>query len=246
LIRKPNGYLRTGLSYGGQTTASPYTSVTMFTRPSSKKDTARYAYQLETSSSIVLPSRSMKSIKFFETNLTVESFFYYSSIFSTVNSNGKLFKAYNITSRNAYIPSGRLVLSEQGRFVGEINLPDLDVNETSTMTFRYDADVSYRRQVTIIEGDEDTDSMTCNVEYEFENAKSSRDVRLYFVESLSSLTYFEVKDISTANGNNTLPDLISFGSDLRGYMVIPRQHGTKMISYKVVMYKAKPTVDTQQ
>jgi len=241
LIQRPIEFLRTG-SYGPNiaTVGSPYTSITTFPHPLGEQASGTYVYQLEMPTSISLLPYSMKSIKFFESNVTVESFLYYSSVFSTVNSNGKLFKAYNITSLKTYIPNGRLTLREQGRFMGEINLPDLTAGETHTMTFGYDADVIYRRQVDIVDGNEHTDSVTYHVEYVFENYKSSRDVRLYFVESFSAFKYFQVKNISTSNGNKQLPDLVVYGTDLRGFMTIPCQHGQKVISYNVVMYRVKP------
>jgi hypothetical protein len=242
LIQKPVDYTRTAYDDTRMYTyASPYTSITTFTRASGEQASGTYVYQLETPS-ILLPPRSMKSIKFSETNVTVVPFLYYSSVFSTLNSNGKLFKAYNITSLSTYLPDGHLRLREEGRFIGEISLPDLAVGETYTMTFGYDADVSYRRQVKMVQGTEDGDSVTYNVQYIFENYKPTRDVRLYFTESFSTFTYFEVKDISTSSDDNKLPDLMSYGTELRGYMMIPRERGQKMISYNLTTYKVKPTV----
>jgi hypothetical protein len=235
LTERPVQYYRSSVS-----------SSSSFTRPLGEQATGTYVYQLATPSSIFLAPHSMKSITFFEANITVKPFLYYSSVFSPVNSDGKLTKAYNITSHNDYIPNGRLTLREQGRFMGEINLPDITMNETYTMKFGYDADVSYRRQVKIIQGDENADKMTYHVEYLFENYKSSRDVYLYFTESFSSIKNFEIKNISTLNDNENLPALVSYGTDLRGYMLIPRQRGQKMISYNVIVYKLKQTITIRE
>jgi hypothetical protein len=222
--------------------ASSYTSVSSSAHSLGEQASGTYVYQLTTPLSVSLPARSLKSIRFFETNITVEPFVYYSSVFSGANSNGKLLNAYNITSLNAYLPGGRLRLREEERFVGEITLPDLSANETYTMIFGSDADVSYRRQVKMIQGDEDSDSVTYNVQYVFENYKSSRDVCLYFVESFPSVRYFEVKNISKSNDDKKFPDLVSYGTELRGNLTIPSGRIQKMISYDITTYKAKPTI----
>jgi len=111
------------------------------------------------------------------------------------------------------------------------------------MIFGFDADVSYHRQVKIVEGDEYSDSITYYVEYVFENFKTLHDVRVYFIESFSLFKYFQIKNISTSNDNNNFPDLISYGTDLRGYIFLPRQNVQKIISYNVIMYKFKPTIN---
>ncbi|CAF3229271.1 unnamed protein product [Rotaria sp. Silwood2] len=203
-----------------------------------------YVYQLSLPSSITLEARSLKSIKFFETNITIERFLYYSSVFSTVNSYGKLLNAFNLTSHNNFIPNGLLTLHEQGRFIGQINLPDITQGETYTMQFGYNSDVTYRRQVKIVQGNENSKSIIYYVEYIFENYKLSHDVHLYFIESFKSLKYFRIKNISTSKNNNNLPDLVSYGTDLRGYITIPCQRIQKVISYKLITYTIKPTIYT--
>ncbi|CAF4010670.1 unnamed protein product, partial [Rotaria sordida] len=210
-----------------------------FIHPLDEQASGTHIYELSLPSSITLIPRSIKSIKFFETNVTIERFLYYSSVFSTVNSHGKLLNSFNLTSHNNFIPNGFLTLHEQGRFIGQIYLPDITQGETYTMKFGYDADVIYRRQVKILEDNKKSKSITYNVEYIFENYKSSHDVHLYFIESFTSLKYFQIKNISISNDNKNLPDLISYGTDLRGYMIIPCQRIPKIISYNLITYKIK-------
>jgi len=233
-------YLHTDLSHVDVRLSTHLTDPSL-THSLGEQASGVYVYQLSIPTSITLPARSTKSIQFFQTNVTVEPFVYYSSIFLPVNTHGKLLNAYNLTSFNNFIPNGRLLLREQGRFVGQIDLPDLTIDETFTMILGYDADISYRRQVKILEGDENSDSITYYVEYTFENSKVSRDVRLYFIESFSPFKYFQIKNISTFNDKKNVPDLVLYGTDLRGYMFIPRQGGQKMISYNLIMYNYKPT-----
>jgi hypothetical protein len=227
---RPFGYFRTGLSSSLSYQFGEQTSGT-------------YVYQLSLPSSMILPPNSIKSVSFFQPNITVDSFCYYSSVFSPVNASGKLLNAYNLTSFNNFLPNGRLFLREQGRFLGQIDLPDLSMEETYTMLFGFDVDVLYRRQVEIIEGDENSDSITYYVEYVFENFKTLYDVRVYFTESFSLFKYFQIKNISTSNDNKNFPDLISYGTDLRGYILLPRQNVPKIISYNIITYKFKPTVN---
>ncbi len=140
-------------------------------RQLSEQVNSTYLYQLSIPSSITLPPHSLKSVRFFETNRTVESYAYYSSIFSPVNSTGKLFNSFDLTSFDKFIPHGLFVLHEQERFVAQMNFPDLSKNRTLILVVRYNPDVSYRRQVRIVEGDENTDSIIYNVEYVFGNSK---------------------------------------------------------------------------
>jgi len=243
LNQKTFEYLRTGLLYGANAAVplSGYKIDASFTRPIGEQASGTYVYRLTSPLSITLPPHSVKSVEFFNTNVTVEPFVAYSSVFSPVNSNGKLSNAYNLTSFDSFLPNGRLFLYDQERFVGEIDLPNLAIDETYTMIFGSDADISYRRQVKILEGNENSDSITYYVEYIFENSKTSRDVRVSFIESFSIFKYFQIRNISTSNDNNDLPDLVCYGTDLRGYMFLPRQHGQKKISYNLIIYKFKPT-----
>jgi len=243
LSPKPVDYLRTISSYRSTVGVlfSAYRTGASFTRSLGEDASGTYVYPLSLPSSVALPPRSLKSIQFLTPNVTVQSFAYYSSAFSPVNANGKLFKAYNLTALSHFLPNGRLLLREQGRFIGQTDLPDLSIDETYTMIFGYDADVCYRREVQVLKGDETQDSITYRVKYMFENAKLSRDIRVYFKESFSSFKYFQIENISTSNEKDNLPDLISYGTDLRGYISLPRQGGEKMISYDLITYKYKPT-----
>jgi len=113
------------------------------------------------------------------------------------------------------------------------------------MIFGSDPDVSYHRKVTIVQGDEFSDSITYYVEYTFENLKTTRDVRVYFIESFSSFKYFQIINISTLNDKFNFPDLTLHGTDLRGYIVIPREGEQKTISYNLIIYKYKPTFNVE-
>jgi len=204
-----------------------------------------YVYQLKTpSTTITLPPRSTTSIDFFEPQITVDSFLSYSSIFTTFNTKGKLAKTYNITSVDAYVPTGRLVMLEQGRFIGEVDLPDLTIGEIYTVQFSYDADVSYRRRVNMLQGDEDSESVVYGVEIMFENRKPLRDIPIDFTESYSAYKYYEVNNISTTVGDNNekVVDLVLYGTDLRGHFMLKRQGGQKFIRYEVTVHKTKPLV----
>ncbi len=211
-------------------------------RPLSEQVNSTYVYQLLIPSSITLPPHSLKSVRFFETNMTVESYGYYSSIFSPVNSTGKLFNAYDLTSFDKFIPHGRFLLHAQGKFVGQMNFPDLSKNRTLTLVFSYNPGVSYRRQVQILEGDENTDSIIYNVEYIFENSISPHDVSSYFLESFSSFKYFQIKNLSTSKDLKHVPDLVLSAIDLPVYILIPRLGSQKRISYYLIIYKFKPAV----
>ena len=189
---------------------------------------------------MTIPERTLKSIRFLETQVNVESFYYYSSFFSAMNSQDKLLVAYNLTSMENFLPAGRLLLREQGRFLGQIDVPDIPVNSTYTMIFGADADVSYRREVTVLPEEYNDRSMIYYVEYVFENVKPSRDVVVYFSESFSAFKSFEIEDFSRPRNDLDLMDIQLRGTDLRGYFVLPRQAEPFVISYKLLVYKARP------
>jgi len=217
---------------------------TRYAEQMGERASGNYVYQLTTpSSTIVLPPRSTTSINFFEPRVTVESFLYYSLPFTMYNTKGKLMKAYNLTSIDMFMPKGRLMMREQGRFVGELDLSDLSVGETHTMQFGYDADVFYRRRVNILQGDEDSDTIVYGIEIMFENRKQLRDVVIDFNESFGDYKYFEINNISSTlsdDTNNRMPDLVLYGTELQGNMVLKRQNDRKLIKYEVTIHKIKP------
>jgi len=232
-------HLHTGLSNFG-IHLSEHTTHPNLTHPFGEHGSGAYVHKLPILSSITLPPHSSKLLKDFEPNVTIEPFCYYISVFHPKDSNGTLLNACNLTSFNEFIPNGRLLLREQGRYVGQIHLPDLSFGETYTMIFGYDSDVTYHRKVTIIEGDETSDSIIYYVEYVFENSNSTHDVPISFIESFSAYKYYHIKSISTSNDTPYSPDLTFHGTDLRGYIVVPCQGGRKMISYNLIVYRYKP------
>ena len=203
-----------------------------------------HVYQLPLPLNITLAPSAVQSIEFLQVNLAVDSFVTYSSRFTTVNTNGKLRQAYNISSVDAYLPKGRVMVREQGRLLGEISLPNLGMKEIYTMTFGFDDEVSYRRFVTIIRGDVDAQSVTYRVRYIFQNFKPNRDVCVDFTESFVSDPYFEVENISGVNYDEESPALQLLGTDLRGQMSIPRGREEQTFRYDVTIYKNKPTKGT--
>lgn len=209
-------------------------------RPVGEQTPGAITYQLSLPTSVTIPTRTLKSVRFLETHVMVESFFFYSSLFTPMNSKGKLLIAYNLTSMEKFLPNGRLLLREQGRFLGQIDVPDIPVNSTQTMIFGGDADVSYRRHVIALSEEEDDRSMSYYVKYIFKNVKSSRDVPVYFSESFNSFKSFEIEELSRPTNDVNLVDVERRGTDLRGYFVLPRQGEPITITYKLVIFKDRP------
>jgi len=235
---KPMEYLHTGALYRTTSGALLSVSRTMSSKTRSfvENGDGTHVYQLSMPSPVALPPYSLKSLEFLTPNVTVKSFATYSSIFLPYNVSGKLYKTYNLTSCETFLPAGRLVFREQGRFVGQVNLPDLSINENYTINFGYDSDVNYRREVEVLDGDVDGDRIIYEVKYFFENINVSRDIRVYFSESFSLFNYYQIKNISTSKDTFDNQD-----SYLRGSIYLPRQSEEKMISYQLFIYKDKPT-----
>jgi len=248
LTDKTTTFVRVEQAYGSAFTTSGYSSMTAarFVESLGEQASGTFVYQLNTPSALTLSPRSTTSINFFEPHVSVDAFLCYSAPFSTFNTKGKLAKAYNVTSLDSYVPSGRLMLREQGRFMGELTLPNLAVGETYKMLFGYDAEVFYRRQVNIVKGDEDSETIVYGIQIMFENHKLSRDILVDFTESFQHYKYFEVNNISTGMGSDKLVDLVLYGTDLQGRMMLKRQGGQKLIKFEVTIYKDKPTATMRQ
>jgi hypothetical protein len=241
LIEVPITFIQTGMSDAmvEHEFVEPESTQTIFYADElGEQGSGAKVFQLRVPSGVILPPHSTTSVPFFEPHVNIDAFFSYSSLFSTVNTKEKLFKAYNITSLDTALPAGRLMLHEQGRFMGELDLPDLAAGEVYTMQFGYDAEVAYRRQVRILQGDDESNTVTYNVEITFENLKSSRDVFVDCTESFSEYKYFDVTRISM--NNNGMPDLTLYGSELRGNFPLQQRNGRKMISYDVTVHKVRP------
>ena len=237
MSRRPFDYLRSAFAY-----ETLQRDVSNTIRPLGEQASGTVVYQLSLPSSVTVPARSLKSVRFLETRVDVDSFFYYSSLFSPINSKGKLLTAYNLTSLENFLPNGRLLLREQGRFLGQIDIPDVSVNSTYTMLFGADADVSYRRQVSVLSDEDNDHTMSYRVEYVFENVKPLRDVPVYFSESFNSFKSFQIEELSRPINNDNLLNIELRGTDLHGYFLLPRQSIPMMISYKVLIFKDKPRV----
>lgn len=235
--RRPFDYLRSAFAY-----ETLQRDVSNTNRPLGEQASGTVVYQLSLPSSVTVPARSLKSVRFLETRVVIDSFCYYSSLFTPVNSKGKLLTAYNLTSIENFLPNGRLLLREQGRFLGQLDIPDVPVNSTYTMIFGADADVSYRRQVSVLSTEDNDRTMSYRVDYIFENIKPSRDIPVYFSESFNSMKSFEIEELSRPMNNVNLLNIELRGTDLHGYFLLPRQGNPVMISYKVLIFKDKPRV----
>ncbi|CAF1239539.1 unnamed protein product [Adineta steineri] len=189
-------------------------------------------------SSSILAPYSTQSIPFLQDDIIVNSFNYYSGDFLPVNSTGKLLNAFNITSNTSFIPNGRILINKGGKFIAQTSLPNIAIGEIYTSVYGYNTEVSYRRKVTIVEGDEDSSSTTYYVEYIFKNSAED-DARIYFIDSFHSLKYFQIKNISSSGLNGDIPDFVIHDINLRGYFIVPSSIGQKTISYSVVVYKTK-------
>jgi len=193
-----------------------------------------YFYDIKSLFDTILQPQSVQSVPLITANMTVKSFVIYSSSFSTTNDQGKLIRSYNISSSEAFLPAGRWLLQERGQFLGEFDLEALARSEIYTMKFGVDPDIRYQRKVSLVERNDQNETITYNVEYSFFNAKESRDITVEFHESFAYQKYFEMKSFSSQ-----IP-LHLFGSELRGEFVLPHSHVELSFSYQVIIYENNP------
>ena len=150
-----------------------------------------------------------------------------------------------IESVERSLPSGHLLLREEGRFIGELNLPNLNPGDIHSMIYGYDPDVLYRRKVTRIENEENSDAIIYNVEYKFENRKISSDVYSYFCESFYSLKDFQITNITASDPDEHMKYLRAGEALLDEEFIIPHQSNQTTINYQIVINKAKKQVTSE-
>ena len=193
-----------------------------------------YIFDVKSLVDTILPAQSVQSVPLIRANMTVKSFVLYSSSFSTSNEQGKLIRAYNISSSEAFLPAGRWLLQERGQLLGEFNLEALARSEVYTMKFGVDPDVLYRRKVSLVERNEKNETITYDVEYTFINAKEMRDIIVDLRESFAYQKYFEIASFPTH-----VP-LTLYGNELRGEFVLPRKQVELSFNYRVIIYENNP------
>ncbi|UJR32061.1 hypothetical protein I4U23_019529 [Adineta vaga] len=238
-----NDFINYAPIYSYQSYKSSSEKEVTFTPFMNKEASGSYVYQIFTKSAFILPPHSIKTIEFAKKNITVQRFHYYASIFEPINSRGKLLSAYNITSYDSFIPSGPVSLHLEGRFLGQTKLPDLAIGETYSVIFGYDADVSYHRKVTVSESNQKNKPVIYHVEYTFKNTATAMDTTVEFVESLGSLKYFEIKNISSIDGKTESSHIIRHGTDLKATFVLPHNNSKFTIHYDILVYKSRPIID---
>lgn len=199
-----------------------------------------YIYKIENLRDSDLLPESVKSVSLIESNVTVKSFVRYSQSFSNSNSEGKLIRAYNIIPQQTFLPAGRWTLREQGRLIGEFKLDALAASQVYTVEFTVDSDISYRRQVTIVDRNQANETITYRVDYTFTNAKPIRSVHVDFIESFQYQNYYEMKNM-TRQPETIVSEFRMSGSQLRGEFVLPGDRQESFLTYEVIIYERNPS-----
>jgi len=139
-----------------------------------------------------------------------------------------------LKSTDKFIPKGNLIVREQGRFISEIALPDLSVQEEFEMELGYDADILFNRQVSIKSTSDE--QIVYKVEVTFENKKLREVVAIYREHFYGKYSIDENEISTTLIQQDPVKDLFLKGNELNGRLTLS-QNANKTIHYQVTIQK---------
>ena len=160
--------------------------------------------------------------------MNVEAFALYSDEFSPLNKTRQLVAGLNISCTNEFLPGGHLSVQADRLIIGVEDMPDLEVEETYLVFLNENEGMVSSREVTIVQGDAETDSIEYRVEYEMNKTFMGRELLLDFYELFPSGQQIEVKNLSTDDVQSEFTDNL-----------LHLRTGQKQFGYNVVIHKVK-------
>lgn len=144
-------------------------------------------YRYDLSQPFTLEVGGTYTLPFVKPQTKVTSFVSATSYFYPQNTEGNLSRMYKFTSTE-FLPRGTVTVREDGRIVGQAQIPDLTANKETQLSLGQDADVSFKREVkTVSQSDS---KAVFNVTLTLKNNKK-RAVQAQFKDMLNGK--FEIK-----------------------------------------------------
>ncbi|GEM46207.1 hypothetical protein [Deinococcus cellulosilyticus] len=144
-------------------------------------------YRYDLTQGFTLEASGTYTLPFVKPQTKVTPFLSATSYFYPQNTEGNLSRLYKFTS-SEFLPNGTVTVREDGRIVGQAQVPNLTANKETQLNLGQDADVSYKREVKTVSQNENR--AVYNVTLTLKNNKK-RAVQAQFKDMLSGK--FEIK-----------------------------------------------------
>ena len=144
-------------------------------------------YMYSISDGYTLQPRSTFSLPFVAPTIELKRVALLECYFDQSNSKGQSGRVYKIKS-SEFLPNGSVTVREDGRVVGQSNIPDLSADENSDLNVGNDPEVSYEREVKTLSHNENQSEYEVKV---IMKNRKGRSINVEFKEHLNGR--FEVK-----------------------------------------------------
>ena len=146
-------------------------------------------YMYSISDGYILEPSSTFGLPFVSPTIELKKVALLKCYFSAWNTKGQSERIYKIKS-NEFLPKGPVTVREDGRVVGQSDLPDLTADENSDLNVGNDSEVTYDREVELLRSDENQSEYEVTVMI---NNKKARIMNVKFIEHF--LGRFEINCI---------------------------------------------------
>lgn len=202
-------------------------------RPTSAANTVRAAgesrglHRFRLDRGFTLPARSTTSLPFLTPKVTITRLNTFQTEFSTGMDTGTAQRSYRLKT-SAYLPGGALLIRDEGRVVGQDNLPETAANDPVELDLGRDPELTFTRTVQTVQRDAKREQF--KVSYVLQNNKSV-PARVRVTEDLSGLTMrvLTVSGDAVLSGRDAtfVAELPAGGKLTRGFTVNTRRWDKK-------------------
>jgi hypothetical protein len=158
----------------------------------------------------ILLQQSTFSLPFVKPNIKLEKYAGLTNHFQEQTQKGKFQRKYRVES-DRFLPKGTVTIREDGRVVGQTQLPDISQSEKQDLDCGDDPDVSYHREVKILS--QKRESASYAVRLTIKNAKL-KPIKYEYKEIISSAK-FEVLPKGDNQQSNDLIKSIDQGLQIQ-------------------------------
>ena len=137
-------------------------------------------YMYSISDGYTLEPRSTFGLPFVAPAIELKKVALLECYFNQSNSKGQSGRVYKIKS-SEFLPGGPVTVREDGRVVGQSNIPDLSADENSDLNVGNDSEVTYDREVKTLSHNENQSEYEVKVTI---NNRKTRTVNVEFIEHL--------------------------------------------------------------
>jgi hypothetical protein len=185
-----------------------------------------YWYSIE--QPFVLIQRSTFSLPFVKPNIKLEKYAGLTNYFQEQTQKGKFQRKYRVES-DRFLPKGIVTIREEGRVVGQTQLPDISQGEKQDLSCGDDPDVSFNRQVKILS--QKRESASYSIRLTIKNAKS-KPIKYEYKEMISSAKFTITPKGDNEELNNKIQS-IGEGLQILGEQIQPNDE--QLFQYELLL-----------